>query len=301
MEGCCVMSSNEVNENIDIEIVEKKDKKKKDFRGIILFVVFFAMGAAGAYFGTKYFVEQRQEETKKGDPVVEQIDITDKSEYQDTINELYEIIKGNSEYYSTDGLSVDTMSNNFKYGLLYDYILANNNYTDEKLPASYVGSPECSTYFLVDTADTTVCSVYKIEKSAFNKAYKELFNLSDLDTSVMFNPINSKYCVPVDNNYYCGNIYSINNITGSLDTRFSITKVIKDTNGYIYIYDKGYLIDNRSSLIKEEGKENYYLHASNSTNYYHELKSADNYTFKHTFKMNEDEEYYYVSSEVEEQ
>ena len=71
------------NENIDIEIVEKKDKKKKDFRGIILFVVFFALGAAGAYFGTKYFVEQRQEETKKGDPVVEQIDITDKSEYQD--------------------------------------------------------------------------------------------------------------------------------------------------------------------------------------------------------------------------
>ena len=97
MEGCCVMSSNEVNENIDIEIVEKKDKKKKDFRGIILFVVFFALGAAGAYFGTKYFVEQRQEETKKGDPVVEQIDITDKSEYQDTINELYEIIKGNSD------------------------------------------------------------------------------------------------------------------------------------------------------------------------------------------------------------
>ena len=265
------MSSNDVNENVDIEIVEKKDKKKKDFRGLLLFIIFFAIGAAGAYFGTKYFVEQRQEETKKGDPVVEQMDITDKSEYQDVINELYEIVKGNSEYYSTEGLTVDTMNNNFKYGLLYDYILANKDYTDEKLPASYVGSPECSTYFLVDTSDTTVCSVYKIEKSAMNKAYNKLFNLSELDTSVMFNPVNSKYCVPVDNNYYCGNVYSINNVTGSLDTRFSITKVIKDTNGYIYIYDKGYLIDNRSSLIKEEGIENYYLHASNSTNYYHEL------------------------------
>lgn len=305
MEGCCIVSSNKIeidnNVEVNINVVEKTDKKKKDFRGVFLFILFFAIGATGAFFGTKYFLEQREEETKKGDPVIEQVDVTSKSEYQDIINQLYETVKGKPEYYTTDGVTVDTMSNNFKYGLIYDQILTNGDYTEEKLPASYVGSTECSTYFLVDTADTTGCTVYKIEKNVMNSIYMDLFNLSDLDTSVMFNPISTKYCVPVDTYYYCGNVYSINNVTGSLDTRFSISKVIKDTNGYMYIYDKGYLIDNRSSVIKVEGETNYYLHASNSTSYYHELKSADNYTFKHTFKMNEDEEYYYVSSELEEQ
>lgn len=301
MEGCYIVSSNEVNENVNINVEDKKSKKKKDFRGLLVFILFFAIGAIGAYFGTKYYIEQREEENKKGDPVIEQIDITSKSEYQDIINELYDKIKGNPEYYSTDGITVETMSNNFKYGLLYDSIIATKKYTDEKLPASYIGSNECLTYFLVDTTDTTGCSIYKIEKSEFDKVYNELFNLTGLDTTVNFNPTNTKYCVSMDSYYYCGNINTLNNTNDGLDTRFSITKVIKDNNGYMYIYDKGYLIDNRSSLIKEPGKENYYLHASNSTNYYYELKSADNYTFKHTFKMNEDEEYYYVSSEVEEQ
>lgn len=295
------MSSNKDVEDIKIEVVEKKDKKKADFRGVFLFILFFSIGAVAAIFGTKYFLEQREQENKKGDPVVEQIDITDKSEYQDTINQLYERIKGSSEYYSTQGISVESMSNNFKYGLVYDQVLTNGEYTDEKIPASYVGSPECMTHLLVDAADTTVCNISKIEKTVMEKTYKDIFGLSNLDTSVAFNPTNTKYCMPVEGYYYCGNVGPISGVTGTLDTRFSITKVIKDTSGYIYIYDKGYLIDNRSSVIKTEGVANYYLHASDSTDYYHELKSADNYVFKHAFKLGEDDKYYYESSELEEQ
>lgn len=305
MEGCCIVSGNKVevenNVEVNINVIEKNGKKKKDFRGILLFVFFFTIGAVGAIFVTKYFIEQKQEEEKSGTPVIEQLDITSKSEYQDMINELYDRVKGNAEYYSTEGLTLDTMSPNFKYGILYDQLLTNGDYIDEKIPASYVGSGECLSYFLVDVADNTVCSVYKIEKTMMSKVYKDIFNLDELDTSISFNPSSNKYCVPFDSYYYCGNIYSDLVVTGTLDTRFSITKVIKDNSGYIYIYDKGYLIDNRSSLQKVEGDINYYLHSSNSVDYYYELKSADNYTFKHTFKMGEDEKYYYVSSEVEEQ
>ena len=180
MEGCCVMSRSKNNEDVNIEYVDKKDKKKKDFRGLFLFILFFAIGAAGAYFGTKYYMDQKQEESKKGDPVIEQIDVTSKSEFQDIINQLYETVKGKPEYYTTDGVTVDSMTKNFKYGLIFDQVLTNGSYTEEKLPASYVGSPECSTYFLVDSTDTTVCSITKIEKNTMNKVYKSLFNLDNL-------------------------------------------------------------------------------------------------------------------------
>ena len=71
-------------EKIDIE--KTKDDSKKDFRGLIIFIIFFAFGIAGGYFGTKYFFALQAEEEKKGTPVINEVDITTKSEYQDLIN-----------------------------------------------------------------------------------------------------------------------------------------------------------------------------------------------------------------------
>ena len=295
------MGRNKSNMNNKVDNIDKKEKKKGDIRGVILFFVFFVIGVAVAIFGTTHFLESKEKETEQGVPAVEQIEITSKSEYQDIINELYERVKGSSEYYTSKGVSVDTMDNNFKYGLLYENIVSKSKYVEEKMVPSYFGAAECSGYFILDVNDTTGCSVYKISKENMNNSYKELFNLNELDTSISFYPSSTRLCVPIDSYYYCGNIYSISNVTGNLDTRFSVTKVIKDAAGYIYIYDKGYLIDNRSTVIKVDGITNYYLHSSDSTEYYYELKSADNLTFKHTFKLGDNEEYHYVSSEVEEQ
>ena len=65
------------------------------------------------------------------------------------------------------------------------------------------------------------------------------------------------------------------------------------------IYEKGYLIDNRSNVDNPTDQyDNYYLHSFDSTNYYYELKSADNLTFKHTFKTEDRQNYYYVSTEL---
>ena len=44
--------------------------------------------------------------------------------------------------------------------------------------------------------------------------------------------------------------------------------------------------------------DKYYLHSSDSTEYYYELKNADNLTFKHTFVTKDRVNYYYVSSEL---
>jgi hypothetical protein len=127
--------------------------------------------------------------------------------------------------------------------------------------------------------------------------YKKMFNRTDLE-ALEFYLADTKKCVVVGEYYYCGDATALTGVTGSLDTRFSIEKVIKDNKGNIYIYDKGYLIDNRSSVVRTEGINNYYLHAADSKDYYFELKSADNYTFKHTFKLGEDNNYYYVQSEL---
>ena len=57
----------------------------------------------------------------------------------------------------------------------------------------------------------------------------------------------------------------------------------------IVITEKGYLYDNRSNLTTPD--KNYYLHSSDSTEYYFELKSSENLYFIHTFVKNQDGSY----------
>lgn len=275
--------------------------KKKDAKGFILFVLFFAVGIAAGIYGTQYFLDRMAEENRKGEPVIEEIEITTKSEYQDLINELYDSLKGNSEYYKSSGITLDNMDKSFKYGLLYDELVSSKKDVTEVLQTTYYGSGVCEYGFLADYSDGTgvvnTCTINKILISDMEELYKKMFNRTDLE-AVEFYPADTKKCVVVGEYYYCGDATALTGVTGSLDTRFSIEKVIKDNKGNIYIYDKGYLIDNRSSVVRTEGISNYYLHAADSKDYYFELKSADNYTFKHTFKLGEDNNYYYVQSEL---
>lgn len=281
-----------------------KKKEKKDFRGLLIFIIFFSVGIAGGAFGTRYFFAQQAEEEKKGTPVINEVDITTKSEYQELINDLYDDLKGYNVFYSSKGISIDNMAGSVKFQMIYDDLIENQKYTTEKLTSTYFGSSVCANDFLVDQAATagtisTTCTVNKILKSDIVDFYKRKFNREDIDTSAVYYPVVTKKCVAVDNYYYCGDANSINGVTGNLDARFSIEKVIKDNDGNIFIYDKGYLIDTRSNVVVNN-QINYYLHSSDSTEYYHELRSADNYIFKHTFKKGEDDKYYYYESKLEE-
>ena len=282
-------------------VVSMAKSKKKDAKGFILFVLFFAIGIAAGIYGTQEFLDRMAEENKKGEPVVELVEITTKSEYQDLINDLYDSLKGNSEYYKSSGITIDSMSSSFKYGLIYDELISSKKDSTEVLQTTYYGSGVCEYGFLADFSEGTsvvnTCTINKILISDMKDLYKKIFNREDFE-SVEFYPADTKKCVVVNEYYYCGDVTALTGVTGSLDTRFSIEKVTKDNKGTIYIYDKGYLIDNRSSVVRTEGINNYYLHAADSKDYYFELKSADNYTFKHTFKLAEDGNYYYVQSEL---
>lgn len=290
------MSSNDVQ-------VEKK-KEKKDFRGLLVFIIFFALGVTGGIVGTKYFFAKQAEEDKKGTPVINEVDITTKSEYQDLINELYDNLKGYNVFYSSKGTTIETMASSVKFQMIYDELIENQKYTTEKLVSTYVGSTVCANDFLVDQSATagtisTTCTVNKILKTDIIDFYKKKFNREDIDTNAVYYPVTNKKCVSLDGYYYCGDATSLTGVTGNLDARFSIEKVIKDNDGNIFIYDKGYLIDTRSN-VAVNNQINYYLHSTDSTEYYHELRSADNYIFKHTFKIGEDDKYYYTESVLEE-
>ena len=124
-----------------------------------------------------------------------------------------------------------------------------------------------------------------------------MFANSDFNLDVEYYPVDNKKCTPIGEYIYCGNVDSLTGVIGELKPRFTVNKVMMDDE-HIYIYDKGYLIDSRSTVPYVEGESNYYLHAADSSEHYHELKSADNLTFKHTYRLQNDGKYYYLKTEL---
>lgn len=291
------------------ETTSKKNNKKRShlFRNILIFIIFFGLG-----LGIGYFVTSRYLETKDIDNEPEEIvevgpeDITKNEESQELIQNMLSIVGNNTMFYSSEGLSVDTMDNTSKLLLIYNYIISNNLGKSEELASSFVGGITCfNDNFITDidstsSVSTNKCTIIRINKNAFKEVSKKLFNDDILDISVTFSPVRSKKCVVDGDTYVCGNINDVSGITGELESKFEIEKVTKDSDGTIVIYEKGYLVDKRSNVNNPNDEyDNYYLHSSDSKEYYYELKSADNLTFKHTFKTNDRQNYYYVSSELE--
>jgi hypothetical protein len=98
---------------------KNKNKKKKDFKGF-LFVIFFTIGIVLGYFVTNYFIDKFDEARQYGSPAIKEVDITTRTEYQDLINDLYNVIKEYPEFYTTKGINIDDMDDNLKFRILYD-------------------------------------------------------------------------------------------------------------------------------------------------------------------------------------
>jgi len=286
-----------------------KDKKENHtLRNIFIFIVFLILGIVLGIYGTTKYLESKnindttEEENKNDLPE----DITKDTQMKDLIQNIYSIINGNVMFYTTKGIQANTLDNTSKLLLIYNYLNAKNEGTPLKLDILAEGSG-CSNGFIVDETSNpletvTTCSVIQFNRNLFEEANNKLFNDELLDTSVSFSPANGKNCVlgGKDNfSYICGNILNQSGYTGALESKFTIQKVTKDNDGTIEIYEKGYLIDKRSNVSKpDDGYDNYYLHSTDSTDYYYELKNAENLTFKHTFKTTDRLNYYYVSSEL---
>ncbi len=283
----------------------KKEKKKgSKFKYFIIFLLFIGVGVGLGIFGTTKFLEYKnnQEDT----PVVDggPIDITDNDKYQALIGELRGILNGNAIFYSTKGIQATTLDNTSRLNLLYEYILNNKLNTTEQIDVDFIGASTCKAgTFLKDmSTDPAVadkCSVTRISVSLLKELNNQIFNDEVLDTSVTFSVGVDKKCVVDVESYVCGNITNVFGYTGKMESMFDVVKVTKDNTGVIEIYEKGYLIDKRSNVDNPTDQyDNYYLHSSDSKEYYYELKSADNLTFKHKFKTVDNENYYYIGTEL---
>lgn len=289
----------------EIEEVKVEKKDKHTIRYVIIFVIFFVIGIVCGYIGASKFLDLTEEEKEPAITDVDEIlDITEEEEYSELISSLLVTLDNDPMFYSTKGLSVDTMENSFKLKLLYNHIINNNLGESLELTSDYYGSTTCVNGFVTDVGEnalvsTNKCTVKKIDKSVFVETNKKLFNDEILDVSVNFSPKSDVQCVVDGESYLCGTVLNELQITGNLESVFSIVKVTKDTDSTIVIYEKGYLNDKRSNVNDPYDQyDNYYLHSSDSEDYYYELKSADNLTFKHTFKTTDRQNYYYVSTEL---
>lgn len=296
------MSKKETTPEEQSENLETK-KMNPVLRNILVFILFFAIGLGLGYIGASKYLKTTDEDL----PVEETnnlLDITEKEDYQNLITSLLGILDNDAMFYTTKGISISTLDNTSKLRFLYEYIVKNNQYTTETLTSEYYGSTTCLNGFITDESQdiytySTTCTVKRINKSAFVDADKKLFNDDILDTSVNFSPADGTSCVVDNDSYICGNVTKVTNITGELISVFDVTKATKDVDGTIVIYVKGYLNDKRSNVNNPNDQyDNYYLHSSDSTDYYYELKSADNLTFKHTFRTTDGENYYYESTEL---
>lgn len=287
------------------ETLEVKTNKQNNLIKYIIFgIIFLIAGIVVGYFGATKYLEKKEEEPSNNQIEEGPKDITKETVYQSLISNLYSFIQDNTLFYDSRGISVGTMDNGTKLNYIYEYAMAKNLYTTETLNMTTVN--HCDNNFIVDvnenpTLPSIVCTVNKIKADDLKNISKEIFNDSTLITSNNFNPTNSKSCIydATSNNYVCGNILSNSVDSGKLLPKFTIEKVTMADDKEIVIYDKGYLVDTRDK-VKElnDNYENHYLHSTDSTDYYYELKSADNLTFKHVFRTDDGENYYYVSSSV---
>lgn len=283
----------------------KKNKKKQNkFKIFIIFLLFIGIGIAIGVFATKKYLEDRD---LNKTPVVDDgpLEITDDAKYQELIINLRNMLNADPMFYSTKGVVASSLDNTSRLTLLYNYILNNNLAKSEELAVDYFGASKCGEFLMDNSFDTTSsnkCTVISFSTSLIKELNEKIFNDDILDTSVSFSIGVDKKCLletTETTDYICGNITNLYGYSGELESKFDVIKVTKDSSGTIIVYEKGYLVDNRSNVNDPfDQYDNYYLHSSDSNEYYYELKSADNLIFKHTFKTDDKENYYYIGTEL---
>lgn len=279
-----------------------KDKESAPvFKFILLFILFLAIGIVVGIFGSLKYLESRNSENINNDVIDDSPeDITKKDDYQELINNLVGILDANPLFYNSNGTNVTSMDNNTKLTLVVNRLEKAQAGTVESIASIWNGAYNCAFDFVTDPIDSgvssNVCTVTRYPKSLFIETSKGMFNDTLISLDGNFNPTSSRLCVSDGDTILCGNINDVTGITGALESKFSVIKATKDSDGTIEVYEKGYLVDKRSNVIANGQYENYYLHSSDSTAYYYELRNADNLTFKHTFKTEDRKNYYYVST-----
>ena len=284
--------------------VKVEEKSNNFFKYFIFFILFMGIGVALGIFGTKKYMEYKDSK-KPEEKVIEAgpEDITNVDEYADLINKLHSFVVEYPIFYTTQGVRVENMSNNDRLMMAYDYVNKDNKITEEKITATR-GEDNCFDTFALDDSTNiwlrdNGCTVKKVESELLKTKNKEIFNDELIDTTTTFVNSDGKFCMVSEGKFYlCGNKLNETPSEGKLESKFSVIKATKD-EGVIVLYEKGYLLDNRTqatSLIG--GHDKYYLHSADSKDYYYELKNADNLTFKHTFKTTDRINYYYVSTEL---
>ena len=290
--------------SVEENLLEDK-VSNNNFKYVFCFCLFFILGGIlGIILTTKYLELQDED----GNNIVKtdgssSIDITNDKDYSATI----ELLKGMLDdplFYNSNGLTSEGITNEAKLVYVYNYLINKQSFESvTKTPVTlYWNATYCDYDFQVETAGDILlyeCHLQKLTFENVNNAAKTLFGIDQLDNSNGFQVNDNTKCVIEDGAYLCGKIAPVTGITGELTPKFEIQKVTKEEDGSIIIYEKGYLVDTRSNIVNpNDGYDNYYLHSSDSTAYYYELKSADNLTFKHVFKIDDNRNYYYSYSEV---
>lgn len=286
------------------------NKGKSSFKYIIFFVIFFTIGVGLGVVTTRHFLKDKNNDSSSNDNVSETsdgfTDITNSLDYKNTLEKLVKVINGNVEFYDTKGINISTMPNELKLKLVYSNILKNNNqFETQNVNSTQWGSTTCDGGFIVASLSNDdgseylggYCTLNKVPYSMFKEVYSSLFNVGDIDVTQEV-VIGNKKCVPSDDTYLCGEIYT--DVTGELSSKFNVIKATIDEDKNIRIYEKGYLVDTRSNIVNpDDGFDNYYLHSYDSNLYYYELKSSENLTFIHKFKLDSNNNYFYESTELE--
>ena len=272
------------------------------FKYILLFLVFLSIGVVIGVYGSKKYLESRKtvapEETPAQEKEVVITNITDDSTYTALVNDLYASLAKNPAFYTSSGFNITEATNEEKLALVYYYIVTNKLDTVETLPSAWEGTycvfNEGLNSFIVDSAGAG-CTVTYISTTLMDETYKKIFGDTGLEMVATFPANEYRTCVLTGDRYTCGRVTgTIYN--GSLQPKMDILKVeLYDED--IVITEKGYLYDNRSNLTIPD--KNYYLHSSDSTEYYFELKSSENLYFIHTFVKNEDGSYSYLKTTTE--
>lgn len=289
------------------ETLSEDYNKSSNFKYILFFVVFFIAGMALGILGAKKFLVKEDE--PQATPVVveeKEKDISNAPEYQDTIIYLKNLIDKNPIYYRSTGVDASQLSNDEKLKIVYEYVVRDTNLEPAiDYPISWE-SQECNGGLLVDlnandngtTYNAGFCTYYVLPINKVMDSYRIIFNNVNIEMATF--DANEHYrCVLGEESFACG-LYNRINYTGTVENNFQIRKVTLEEDGTINVYESGYLKDTRSFVnIPDDGIDNYYLHSSDSELYYYELRKDDNLTFKHVFKKDSNNKYYYVKTVVE--
>ena len=283
-----------------------KRKKSHGFLKFLLFVIFLGLGIGGGYFIADKYLLDKEDDT----PIATEVgtkDITNNSEFSDTINNLYNFLKDRVYLYCAKGANIDSIDNDIKLDIAFDNAISNKYYKEDTIPNNWYGSMNCAHGFIVDSVSNedgtstnqNYCKVYYITKSNLESGLRLDFKIGNVDLVDEFRPNNELLCfLQEDGSYICGKNIGNQASDGGITSKFEIVKVTIDEDNTIIIYDKGYLVDTRPDIEVNTNYDNYYLHSYDADSHYYELKSSDNLTFKHIFKLDENNKYYYVSSEV---